>query len=140
MKSDACYRVLNVHTLDLVGVPLIDRLTGKIASNWLPPVSKIENQKTYGKYKRDEATVGNICLEVSENGVEIQLTKDLTKFSEISNGDVTVGIRHKMNDGIYYTLSNCDVILEIDTNIHTTWEDSGTGGNNIKKYILTKSL
>ena len=137
MKSDACYRVLNVHTLDIMGVPLIDPLTGKIASNWLPPV---ENQKTYGKYKRDEATVGNICLEVSENGVVIQLTKDLTMFSEISNGDVTIGNRHKLNDGIYYTLSNSDVILEIDTLIHTTWEDSDTGGNTIKKYILTKSL
>lgn len=144
---DALYRYLNVHNLSLSGVPLLDPLTNTISPKWLPPPPPVQkvlpspNKMVYGKYGRKDIHVGQIHLDVSENGLLIQLSKDSKIFSEISNGKVTVGGRHQIDKGIYYILSDHEnAILEVDTSIHNDWEVNTTVGVKCRKYILVKKI
>lgn len=147
MEGD--FRHLNVSRLCIFGNDLINPSTRKINDHWLPErqdqhqnivtAVNAEYSSMYGKYSRKDVSVGHIHLEVSEDGILIQLIKNDNVFSHISNGKTTIGFKHQIEKGIYYILTHTsNAILEIDTSIHTSWENTNKCGSIIKKYILVK--
>jgi hypothetical protein len=139
---EGSYKTLNVNNLLFRGTPFIDPITRKIHPRWLPvvPVASASAARfAYGKYSRKDIVVGHIHLEVSEDGVLIQLVKDQQVFAEKRNASVVVGERHRLIDGVWYTLTNSEnSILEIDTTVNTQWDPNPKLTPKIRKYILVK--
>jgi hypothetical protein len=126
-------------------IPLIDPNTGKINTLLLPLVTidPSDNSKSsyqnFGKYTKRDISCGCICLDVSEDGSIVTLYKDDIVFKTLTKKDVNLtdtGMRHEIDKGLYYTLTNTEnIILEVNAKLVTGWcKDSAT-----RKYILTKS-
>lgn len=136
------YKHLNVDHLTIMGLPLMDPSTAKVHARWLSPQTintDLTRRRAYGKYSRKDISVGHIHLEVAENGVLVQLIKDHVVFAQRETAPVTVGSRHRLEEGIWYILTNTEnAILEVDVTIQTQWDPHRKLGPDIRKYILVK--
>ena len=140
---EGSYKHLNVNYLTIMGVPLIDPSTHRIHDRWINPSEKkvSEARWAYGKYSRKDISVGHIHLEVSENGVLIQLIKDHMVFAERASAPIVVGERHRLAQGVWYILTHSEnAILEVDTTVQTQWDPHQKLGPKIRKYILVKRV
>lgn len=140
IARDARVKNLNTDVLFVLNdIPLIDPNTSKINTLLLPDF-KVESGRytNFGKYTKRDISAGYICLVVDEDGERVTLYKDDKVFKTVTktNNKLTdVCIKHKMGNGLYYTLTNTEnLILEVDAKLASDWSSDMVS----RKYILTK--